>query len=200
MWTVGRKLLLVTMATLMLWGCCSKQQEGASDSYGSGPGAHNSGNPARVAMMRNMVGAVPANKGTDVPVQVRFQLRQRPAVGQPVDIDLVIIPSSETLDQISGQVQADDGLELISGSQIPPTQHPADGVPITHSIKVLPKRDGVFTFSAVLSVDYRGQTVTQTYLMPVIAGSGITNLPAAAAAQTTKPARAPVAGTSAATQ
>jgi hypothetical protein len=199
MWTVGRNLLPVTMAALMLWGCGSKQQEGASDSYGSGPGARNSGSPARVAMMRNMVGAVAANKGTDVPVQVRFQLRQRPAVGQPVDIDLVIIPSSDALDEISGQVQVDDGLELISGSQIPPTQRPADGVPITHSIKVLPKRDGVFTFSAVLSVDYRGQTVTQSYLMPVIAGSGITNLPPAAA-KATKPARAPAAGTTAATQ
>jgi hypothetical protein len=198
MWTVGRNLLLVTIAALMLWGCGSKQQEGASDSYGSGAGARHSGNPARAAMMRNTVGAVVANKSTDVPVQVRFQLRQRPDVGQPVDIDLVIIPSSEALDQISGQVQTDDGLELISGSEIPPTQRPADGVPITHSIKVLPKRDGIFTFNAVLSVDYGGQTVTQTYSMPVIAGSGITNLPAAA--KTTKSARAPAAGTAAATQ
>lgn len=200
MWTVGRNLLPVTMAALMLWGCGSKRQEGASDSYGSGPGARNSGNPARVAMMRNMVGAVVANRGTDVPVQVRFQLRQRPTIGQPVDIDLVIIPSSDALDEISGQVQVDDGLELISGSQIPSSERPADGVPITHSIKVLPRRDGVFTFRAVLSVDYRGQTVTQTYLMPVIAGSGITNLPPAAATTTKPAARAPAAGTSAATQ
>jgi hypothetical protein len=197
MYTVGRNLLLVTMAALMLSGCGSKQQEGDSTSSGSTPGTRKSGDPARAAMMRNTVAAVAANKSVEVPVQVRFQLHQRPDVGQPVDIDLVIIPSSEALDQISGQVQADDGLELVGGIQIPPTQHPADGVPITHSIKVLPRRDGIFTFSVVLSVDYAGQTLTQTYSMPVIAGSGITNLPAAGA-KSAKPARPPTGSATAA--
>jgi hypothetical protein len=36
----------------------------------------------------------------------------------------------------------------------------------------LPKRDGVFTLTATLSVDAAGHTTTQIFSMPVIAGAG----------------------------
>jgi hypothetical protein len=184
---VSRNLLLVMMAALALSGCGSKEPQGSSaPSSAKGP-TRKSADPGQAALLRNMVGAVVAGKTTDVPVQVRFELRQRPDVGQPLDIDLVIIPSSDAVDQFSGTVQADDGLELISGAQIPATQRPAAGVAITHSIRVLPKRDGIFTFNAVLSVDYGGQTATQTYSMPLISGSGITDLPSAVPDKSAKP-------------
>jgi hypothetical protein len=188
MWTVSRNLLLATMAALVLWGCGSKQPEGATVSSATGTGPRKAANSGQAALVRDMVAAVPASKATVVPMVVRFQLRQRPDVGQPVDVDLVMIPSSDAVDQVSGQVQADDGLELVSGAQIPPAQRPAEGVAISHSIKLLPKRNGIFTFSAVLTVDYGGQRVTQTYSIPVIAGSGITTLPPA---NTATPTRVP---------
>jgi hypothetical protein len=196
MWTLSRNLLLAGMAALMLWGCGSKEPEGGSSSGSSGSHPRKPLDPAKAAMMRNTVAAVPANANVEVPLQVRFQLHQRPEVGQPVDVDLVLVPSSDAVDEVSGKVQTDDGLDLVSGGQIPPTDHPAQDVPIAVSVKVLPKRDGIFTFSAILTVDTAGQTLTQTYSMPVIAGSGITTLPAAPAtpAKSAKPARAADSG------
>jgi hypothetical protein len=178
MWIVSRNLLFGLAAAGMLWGCGSGQPAGgAARAPHAGPSAKKPVNPSQ-ALLRSMVGAVPANRAADVPVQVKFQLRERPDVAQPVDVDLLIVPTAAHVDRISGQVQVDDGLELVDGAEIPPTDNPAEGVPITHGIKVLPKRDGIFTFSAMLSVDYGGHTATQTYSMPMIAGSGVTNLPA----------------------
>jgi hypothetical protein len=178
MWMFSRNLLSGLAAAAMLWGCGSGQPAGGmAGAPKAAPSGKKPVNPAQ-ALLRSMVGAVPANRSANVPVQVKFQLRERPDVAQPVDVDLVIVPTSPHVDRISGQVQVDDGLELVDGAQIPTTDRPAEGVPITHGIKVLPKRDGIFTFSAVLSVDYGGQTATQTYAMPMIAGSGVTNLPA----------------------
>jgi hypothetical protein len=188
MWMISRSLLLVMLVALVSSGCGSKQ-DGSSSASGPASHAKKTALPAQTAQMRNMVGAVATNKGSDIPLTVRFQVQQRPDVGQPVDVDLLIIPASDTLDQVRGHVQVDDGLELVSGADIPATQHPQPGVPITHSIKVLPQRDGIFTFSAVLSVDASGQSQTQTYSMPIIAGSGITTLPANTPDKSGKPSQ-----------
>jgi hypothetical protein len=131
-----------------------------------------------------MVSAVPANKPGAVPLQVKFELRGRPDLGQPVDVDLMIVPLTGTMDRVSGKVQADEGLELVDGAQIPATERPVQGVPIEHLIKVLPKRDGIFTFSAILTVESGGQSSTETFSMPLIAGAGLTDLPAKLPAQT----------------
>jgi hypothetical protein len=176
MWGVGRNLLLGFLVAQALSACGSGKSDG-TEGVSSSTGIHpRKASPANQAMMRDMTGALAGNR-TSVPVQVRFHLRERPDIGQPVDVDLAIVPAAE-IDRVSGQVQTDDGLDLISGAQIPPTDRPAQGSPIAHSLKVLPKRDGIFTFNVVLSVEYAGQNVTQTYSMPIIAGSGITGLPA----------------------
>src|SRR5207249_6900936 len=68
------------------------------------------------------------------------------------------LPISGALDRVSGKVEVGDGLELVAGGEIPPTERPVEGVPILHSIKVLPKKDGIFTVSAVLGVDAAGES------------------------------------------
>jgi len=185
--TLNRNLALGLLVGGILCGCSSGQD--------SGDGARLS---ARAAAARKaakapdiLVSAVPASKNATFPVQVKFDLKDRPDVGQPVDINLVILPTSASVDRISGKVQADDGLELVDGAQIPASDRPAEGVPIQHTIKVRPERDGIFTFSAVLTVDTGGQSNTETYSMPVIAGAGMPDLPASPG--TGKPAPAPTA-------
>jgi hypothetical protein len=146
-----------------------------------------------------MVSAVTLNKtATAVPVQVKFELRDRPEVAQPANIDLVIVPMSASVDRVSGKIESDDGLDLVDGAQIPAIDRPTEGVPIRHSIKVQPKRDGIFTFSAVLVVDSGGRSTTETFSMPVIAGVGMPDLPAKPAATADKgeaPGATPAAGT-----
>jgi hypothetical protein len=146
-------------------------------------------------LSRDMVSAVASTKPSAVPVQVKFELRGRPDVGQPVDIDLAIVPMSGSVDRVSGKVEAEDGLELVEGGDIAASDRPTEGVPIRHAVKVLPKREGIFTVRAALTVSSAGVASTESYSMPLIAGN-----PAGSPATPAAPAGAPTAPVSAAAQ
>jgi len=170
-------------AVAMLGACSSGETPGAAASAARpSQAAQRKSLPSNV-LSPDMVSAVSAG-GTGAPaVQVKFELRQRPAVAQPVDIDLAIVPASGALDRVSGKVEVGDGLELVAGGEIPPTERPVEGVPILHSIKVLPKKDGIFTVSAVLGVDAAGESSSQTFSIPIIVGAGLPEQPAKPAAK-----------------
>jgi len=176
MWILNRNLVLGLAAAACLCGCGSGGHSGAgAKSSAAISAAKHAGNSHDV-----LVTAVAANKSATLPVQVKFDLKGRPDVGQPVEVNLVIVPMSGSVERISGKVQGDDGLELVDGAEIPPSDRPAEGVPIEHVIKVRPQRDGIFTFSAVVTVDAGGQSGTETYSMPMIAGAGMPDAPKAA--------------------
>ena len=170
-------------AAAILGACSSGETPGAAASAARpSQAAQRKSLPSNV-LSPDMVSAVSAG-GTGAPaVQVKFELRQRPGVAQPVDIDLAIVPASGALDRVSGKVEVGDGLELVAGGEIPPTERPVEGVPILHSIKVLPKKDGIFTVSAVLGVDAAGESSSQTFSIPVIVGAGLPEQPAKPAAK-----------------
>jgi hypothetical protein len=203
-------LTLIVLAAALLGGC-------GSHSPGAGPAGQSASKAAAKKPLtredefsRNMVSAVAANKPSMVPVQVKFDLRDRPDVGQPVQVDLAIVPMSASVDRVSGKVEGEDGLELTEGAEIAATERPAEGVPIRHAVKVLPRRQGIFTVRAVVTVDAGGVASTESYSMPVIAGAGAgenpgkPGPPATAAVTAAAPARVsdahPNAGTSAAAQ
>ena len=170
-------------AVAILGACSSGETPGAAASAARpSQAAQRKSLPSNV-LSPDMVSAVSAG-GTGAPaVQVKFELRQRPGVAQPVDIDLAIVPASGALDRVSGKVEVGDGLELVAGGEIPPTERPVEGVPILHSIKVLPKKDGIFTVSAVLGVDAAGESSSQTFSIPIIVGAGLPEQPAKPAAK-----------------
>ena len=175
MWMRARNLgpLLATVG--LLAACGSGSTESALAARRAA--AHKAVSPAD-AQARNMVNAVADAKGGDpVPVQVKFQLKSRPDVAQPLDVDIVIVPVSGSVDRVVGTVEGEDGLDIVDGGQIPAADRPAEGVSIPHTIRVLPKRDGIFTLSAVLTVDSAGQSNRETYSIPIIAGSGMPDLP-----------------------
>jgi hypothetical protein len=119
----------------------------------------------------DMVGAVGDARPGSARVSVRFDLRTRPQVAQPLDLNLVILPSAG-LDRVSGKVEADDGLEVLSGADIPPMDRPAEDVPISHGIRVVPRREGVITLRAVISAESGGVLSSQTFSIPLIATAG----------------------------
>jgi hypothetical protein len=191
----SRKLALILAAAAILAAC-------GSHSPGGGPGSGQaSKNVAKKPLnpmdqlSRNMVTAVASTKPSAVPLQVKFELRGRPAVGQPVDIDLAIVPISGNVDRVSGKVEGEDGLELVEGGDIDASDRPTEGVPIRHAVKVLPKHEGIFTVRAVLTVNASGAASTESYSMPLIAGNPAQSPEAPAA-----PAAAPAAPVTAAAQ
>jgi hypothetical protein len=166
---VSRNLALALAAAAVLAAC----------------GTHSDGTPAGRSPVKtitrkavnpaddtsHMVSAVAANKPSTLPVQLKFDLHDRPDIGQPLEVDLAIVPMSASVDRVAGSIEGEDGLELLDGGQIAPTDHPPEGVPIRHSVKVLPKREGMFTLHAVLTVDAAGQASTGSYSVPVIAAT-----------------------------
>jgi hypothetical protein len=193
LWNFGRILALGLALAGLLGGC------------GSGSSSESASKAAAAARRiikptDNLVTALGIAKSTGVPVQVKFELRDRPEAGQPVEVDLVIVPKSAAVDRVFGRIETDEGLELLEGGQIDASERPVEGAEIHHPIKVRAKRDGIFTFSALLTVDSGGQSLTETFAMPLIAGAGMTDQPARPASPTTAaasaaPAAAPTAST-----
>lgn len=130
--------------------------------------------------LARMVGGVTSVKpgSSPLPLQLKFDLRERPQVAQPLDVDLAVIPLSGAIDRVFGKVVGEEGLELVGGGDLQEATKPPEGVPIQYSVKVLPKTDGIYTLTANISVDSGGVISTQTYTVPVIAGQGIPDLPA----------------------
>ena len=164
-------------ATVILLGCGSSETPGVA-----GAPAKPAAKPSKVQpgnlVSPNMVSAASSARTGPATVQLKFELRERPDVAQPLDIDVVILPASANLDRLSGRVEAEDGLKLAEGAQIAPTDRPVEGMPIRHSIKVLPTREGIFTVTAVVSLDAAGQSWSQTFSIPVIVGAGLPDVPA----------------------
>jgi hypothetical protein len=153
-----------------LSGCGSNKEPGAGTAAANQANKHAA--QAVSAQSAGMVAAVAPPGAGPSSVQVRFELQGHPDVAQPLDVDIVIVPLLGNVDRISGKFSADDGLELVSGQDIPVADKPVEGTPIHHSVKVLPKRDGIFTLTVVLAVDAGGRGTTETYSMPVIVGAG----------------------------
>src|SRR4029077_4283388 len=122
-------------ATVILFGCGSGENPGVAGG-GAKPAA---ARPRPVqpgdVVSPNMVSAVGGTRTGPAAVQLKFELRERPDVAQPLDIDVVILPASADLDRLYGKVEVGDGLELAEGAQIAPTERPVEGTPIRHSIR-----------------------------------------------------------------
>jgi hypothetical protein len=191
---LGRNLALSLAAAALFTGCGSHSPAGGP--AGQAPAKTLARKPVSPIdeLSRNMVSAVASTKPSTLPVQVKFEMHDRPDVGQPVEVDLAIVPMSASVDRLSGKVEGEDGLELIEGADIAATDRPAEGTPIRHSVKVLPKREGLFTVRAVVTVDASGVSSTDSYSIPLIARPA----PAAAAPATAAaPARVSEAHTAA---
>lgn len=184
-------LALVLGLTLALGGCGSKDTAGTVKARTAGP-ARKAASPAD-ALSPHLVGAVVTGKAGASLVQVKFELAARPDVGDPVDVDLVIVPAADTIDRLSGSVQADDGLEVVDGATIAPTDKPAFGMPIHHPIKVVARRDGIFTLTANLSIRAAGESLAPIYSMPIIAGNGLVDTGTAPPPSPSAPRPAPTA-------
>lgn len=120
----------------------------------------------------NLVTAVVTGKAGAGLLQLKFELAAPPALGEPVDMDVVIVPTADNLDEISGTIQGEDGLDVIAGNTIAPVEKPTYGNPVHHALKVVAKRDGLYTLTANMSVATGGQVVNPVFAIPVIGGSG----------------------------
>ena len=116
----------LTVVLAVLSGC-GKSEHAGSSSAASAPAMKKAADPAELALA-NMVSAVASGKPSG-DIELKFDLRERPVVGEPVDIDLAII-TAQDLDRVYASFQAGEGLELTKGAKTPEIAHPAVWVPL----------------------------------------------------------------------
>jgi hypothetical protein len=122
--------------------------------------------------LADMVAAVAGAKAAS-PVELKFALPTRPEVGQVMDLDVAVVPREPVPDSLSVSFQVADGLDIVEGSQLQHVGKLVDGTPIRHVVRILPKRDGIFALTAVVSFAASNQDWSRTFSIPVIAGEGL---------------------------
>jgi hypothetical protein len=159
-------------------GCSSGEKPSAAPSAAPASAkAHKPSKGVSPAMpgaedLGDMVAAVSSAKAGP-PVEMKFALLTRPEVGQVMDLDVAVVPRTPVPESLSVSFQVVDGLDIVDGSQLERVDKLVDGTPIRHVVKILPKRDGVFTLTAVVSFVAANQDWSRTFSIPVIAGEGL---------------------------
>jgi hypothetical protein len=132
--------------------------------------------------LADMVTAVSLASGK-APIEVKFALRQQPEIGQPTQLDLALVPASR-FQRITVSFRADDGLVVSEGAHWDPIERPEVGVPLAHSLTLVPGHDGIFNLTATVLTETDTDSTARTFLIPLVAGAGF-------AAETGTPAAAP---------
>jgi hypothetical protein len=157
-------------------GCGSGGQQAQSATTTTAGKSHKARKPEGTSKpgeesLGDMVAAVSSSKGP--PVELKFALPVRPEVGQVTDIDVALVTSQPVPEGVSISFQVVDGLDIVEGSQLERIDKPAVGTPIRHVVKILPKRDGIFALTAVVSFTVSSLEMNRTFSIPVIAGQGL---------------------------
>ncbi|MFO7277494.1 MAG: hypothetical protein DIU56_010700 [Pseudomonadota bacterium] len=167
------------MATAVVLACvsCGISEEGASGGASAtaivATQPAQSGTAQAGARSADMVRAVGGGASSG-PVELLFDLKSRPEVGEPVDIELALTPTTE-LTRVEATFRAGEGLELRSGAEMPVLERPEPGVPVSHVLTIVPRRDGIFSVMAIVHADSSDAARTVTFSIPIIAGAGITD-------------------------
>jgi len=178
------------LALVLLFAGCDSQSEANADAPATTTKtAHKTepkgGDP-------DMVQAFSGNRAQTGPglVDLKFKVTKRPAVGEPVEIELELVPTVE-LEQLFGRFQAAEGLQIVAGAETEHFEHPAKDVPVTHKLTVTAKTDGIFYITAILLADSDKESLARNFSFPLIAGQGLSEAPApeAAAANVAAPKR-----------
>ena len=169
--SIGKAARLGVMALGLLAGIAGCDSASNDSAAPATAGATRSGSNQAAKLAAHMVSAVsaPTDKSQ---VDVKFELAQRPEVGKPVDIALVFIPANP-LDRLYAKFTGVDGLEVVKGEETEQFARPVVGAALTHTLTVVPKRNGIFSIQAIVLTDSDRESVSRNFAIPLIAGSGI---------------------------
>lgn len=121
--------------------------------------------------LAGMVDAVGPSR-SDVPVELKFSIRNRPEVGEDDEIDYALVPQAQGIEQIHLAFGALEGLEVTSHGPILAAVKPASGAPIFGSVTVRPGKTGVFTLTAAVGVQSNNQSRAWIFRIPIITADG----------------------------
>lgn len=174
MWLRGSCAACAAAVLVATLAACDSREEAAAAAEASKQTAREQSS----SRDRDMVAAVSPG-GSGPPIELRFALTQRPMVGEPVDVRIELLPVAP-LERLFVRFHGGEDLKVASGGESPQIASPVTGVPISHTVSVVPLRDGIFNLTATVVADSSTLSLTRTYSIPLIAGEGVQAAPEAA--------------------
>jgi hypothetical protein len=122
--------------------------------------------PTAAEQTAGMVLAASQGK-SQAPVDIKFDLAQKPKVGQPLEVNLALI-AQVSASPATVQVNGTDGLAVAPGGQFDIPSEEAGEV-YKHTVSVTPEADGVLLLGVTVSLKHDDGTDTKTFTIPIIA-------------------------------
>ena len=122
--------------------------------------------PSAADLTAGMVEA--ASQGNShLPVQLKFDLKQRPTPGKALDIDIALIPQIDA-GAADIQVTGGDGLSVAPGTNQIGFPAVEAGQVYRQSVKVTPISDGVLLLGLTISLKHDEMTESRGFSIPLI--------------------------------
>jgi hypothetical protein len=162
------QMLLLTAAAMV--SACHKDEGGAAapavQVKPKAPVAPKPG-PSVAEQTADMVEAAAQGK-SQLPVQLKFELKQRPKMGQALDINLALIPQIDASPAII-KVTGGDGLTVPSEAAEFSIPAAAAGEIYRQTVKVTPDAEGVLLLGVTVSLKHDELTDLKSFSIPLIA-------------------------------
>lgn len=124
--------------------------------------------PTAEELTAGMVEAASQGK-SQLPVKLKFDLQHRPTLGQPLDVNIAVLPQIDA--SLGGiQVAGGDGLTLVPGANQVDLPAIEAGQVYRQSIKLTPTADGVLLLSLTVSLKHDDVTESRAFSIPLIVG------------------------------
>jgi hypothetical protein len=121
--------------------------------------------PTAGELTAGMVEAASQGK-SQLPVDLKFDLQQRPAVGQPLDVNIAVVPQ---IDAGAAEIQvAGDGFTITPGTNPIDLPNVAAGEVYRQTVKVTPTVAGVLLLGLTVSLKHDEMTESRSFSIPVI--------------------------------
>ena len=122
--------------------------------------------PSAAELTAGMVEAAGQGKAQG-PIDLKFELAQKPKVGQQLEINLALMPQIDA-QTATIQISPTDGLTLADGAGQFDIPSIAEGQVYRHTVNVLPTAEGVFVMGVTLLLKNDDATETRAFSIPII--------------------------------
>ena len=124
--------------------------------------------PGAEQLTVGMVEAASQGK-SQLPVKLKFELQQKPMLGQPLDISIAVLPQIDA--NLTGvQAAAGGGLTVAADTSQADAQAVTAGQVYRQTVKVTPTADGVLLLNVTVSLKHDEITESRVFSIPLIVG------------------------------
>jgi hypothetical protein len=138
---------------------------------GAQAGAANQRGPNPQELTAGMVEAV-AQGRAQVPINLKFDLLQRPVQGQPLEIAVALLPQTAA-ESATVAVTGSDGLKVAAGEEQFSFPAIEAAQVYRHSIKVTPSGEGFYVLTLSVSLQHSQATDSRVFSVPILVGGAV---------------------------